>query len=302
MKIGFVGLGKMGLNMVTRLIRDDHEIIVNDIKTASAEEAVALGAEPATSLPDLTKKLPSPPVIWIMVPAGKITNSVLEELSGLLPEGSIVVDGGNSNFNDTVSNAAKLEPKKIHLLDIGTSGGIWGLEVGYCMMAGGNKQAFDAVEPILKSLAPPEGYLYVGKSGAGHYLKMIHNGIEYAMMQAYAEGFEILEKSDYEYDLKKVCHLWNQGSVVRSWLLELAENAFLEDAHLGNISDYVDDSGEGRWAVLEALDKDVPALSIVNALMTRFRSRQDESFSAKVLAALRNQFGGHAVKEKSSGE
>ncbi|MFH1699420.1 MAG: phosphogluconate dehydrogenase (NAD(+)-dependent, decarboxylating) [Candidatus Zixiibacteriota bacterium] len=302
MKIGFVGLGKMGLNMVTRLIRDGHEIIVHDLNTASVEEAVALGADPAISLSDLVKKLPKPQVIWIMVPAGNITNGVLEELSSLLPGESIVVDGGNSNFHDTVSNATKLSHRKIHLLDVGTSGGIWGLDAGYCMMAGGNRQAFDAIKPIMKSLAPPEGYLYVGKSGAGHYLKMIHNGIEYAMMQAYAEGFEILEKSDYDYDLEKVCHLWNQGSVVRSWLLELAENAFSDDAHLENISDYVDDSGEGRWTVLEAIDKDVPALSIVNALMTRFRSRQDESFSAKVLAALRNQFGGHPVKDKNSGE
>jgi 6-phosphogluconate dehydrogenase len=198
-----------------------------------------------------------------------------------------------------VRRSQELSARGIELLDVGTSGGIWGLQIGYCMMAGGSKKAFDKIDPILRTLAPPDGYLYVGPSGAGHYVKMIHNGIEYGMMQSYAEGFEILQKSEYKLDLGQISHLWNQGSVVRSWLLELAERAFLDDPQLERISDYVEDSGEGRWTVQEAIDRDVPAVNITYALMARFRSRQQESFSGKVLAALRNQFGGHAVKAKT---
>jgi len=298
MKIGFIGLGRMGLNMVTRLVGGGHEIVAFDVSEKAVSAAVTAGAAGAATIQDLTQRLDAPKVVWVMVPAGKITAGVIAELSGYLGKGDIVIDGGNSNFKDTQSRAATLAEKGVRMLDVGTSGGVWGLKVGYCMMAGGEKEAFDLVEPALKTLAPPEGYLYVGPSGAGHYVKMIHNGIEYAMMQAYAEGFEILEKSPFPVDLEKVSHLWNQGSVIRSWLLELAELAFADDPRLDKIGDFVSDSGEGRWTVQEAIDLDVPAVGITYALMTRFRSRQDESFAGKVLAALRNQFGGHAVKEK----
>ena len=297
MKLGFVGLGKMGLNMVTRLQQGGQQTIAFDVSKEAVQAAAKSGAEGASSLADLVAKLPSPKIVWVMVPSGKITSGVISELGSLLQRDDIIIDGGNSNFHDSKQRAADMLKKGIRYLDIGTSGGVWGLKVGYCLMAGGPKDAFDVVEPILKTLAPPDGYLYVGPSGAGHYVKMVHNGIEYALMQAYGEGFELLEKSEYDVDLAALSHLWNQGSVVRSWLLELAEAAFQENPKLEGIADYVSDSGEGRWTVLEAIDKDVPAVSITYALMARFRSRQDESFSAKVLAALRNQFGGHAIKE-----
>jgi 6-phosphogluconate dehydrogenase len=249
----------------------------------------------------MASQLPAPRLVWVMVPAGTITEGVIAELSACLMPGDIVVDGGNSNFHDTVRRAKSLADNGITLLDVGTSGGIWGLKEGYCLMVGGDKAAFDRIEPVLKTLAPPEGYLYIGPSGAGHYVKMIHNGIEYALMQAYAEGFDILQASEYDIDLTELCHLWNRGSVVRSWLLELAERAFAEDPGLEKISDYVEDSGEGRWTVQEAIDRSVPATSIAYALMARFRSRQTESFAGKVLAALRNQFGGHPMKERADG-
>jgi 6-phosphogluconate dehydrogenase len=236
-----------------------------------------------------------------MVPAGGITEGVITELSAGLMPGDIIVDGGNSNFHDTVRLGQILADNGITLLDAGTSGGIWGLKEGYCLMVGGDKPAFDQIEPVLKTLAPPGGYLYIGPSGAGHYVKMIHNGIEYGLMQAYAEGFDILQASNYRIDLTKLCHLWNRGSVIRSWLLELAERAFAEDPGLEKITDYVEDSGEGRWTVEEAMARSVPATSIAHALMARFRSRQTESFAGKVLAALRNQFGGHPMKGRTNG-
>jgi 6-phosphogluconate dehydrogenase len=301
MTIGFIGLGRMGLNMITRLQKGGHGTIVFDVSPDAVRQAVAAGAQGAASIADLCVKLPQPKIIWVMVPSGKITQGVIDELAASLGSGGIIIDGGNSNFHDSVRRSQQLSAQGIDFLDIGTSGGIWGLANGYCMMAGGSKSAFDKVDPILKTLAPPDGYLYVGPSGAGHYVKMIHNGIEYAMMQGYAEGFEILHKSEYKLDLAAISHLWNQGSVVRSWLLELAERAFEHDPELANLSDYVEDSGEGRWTVQEAIDRDVPAVSITYALMARFRSRQPESFSGKVLAALRNQFGGHAVKGKTNG-
>jgi 6-phosphogluconate dehydrogenase len=297
MKIGFVGLGKMGLNMVTRLTQGGHQVVAFDRASSAVASAVGAGASGATSIGQLIEQLPSPKIVWVMVPSGDATRQVIHELSGLLSAGDIIIDGGNSNFHDTKAQSAILSGKGIHLLDSGTSGGVWGLKVGYCLMIGGDKNAFATVEPIFRTLAPPNGYMHCGPSGAGHYVKMIHNGIEYGMMQAYAEGFEILKASEYTIDLAAVSNLWNQGSVVRSWLLELAARAFAEDPHLDKLKGYVADSGEGRWTVIEAIDRDVPAVSLTYALMNRFRSRQEDSFSAKVLAALRNQFGGHAIKE-----
>lgn len=298
MKIGFIGLGKMGLNMVTRLSQGGHEIIAYARTEASVNDAVKAGARKATSLANVVEQLSSPKIVWVMVPSGDTTQKVIDELAGYLRAGDIIIDGGNSNFHDTKARAVQLAAKGISYLDSGTSGGVWGLKVGYCLMIGGEKRAFEIVEPIFKTLAPPNGYMHCGPSGAGHYVKMIHNGIEYGMMQAYAEGFEILKASEYNLDLAAISNLWNQGSVVRSWLLELAARAFAEDPNLDKLKGYVADSGEGRWTVIEAIDRDVPAVSLTYALMHRFRSRQEDSFAGKVLAALRNQFGGHAVKEK----
>lgn len=297
MTIGFIGLGKMGFNMVTRLQRGGHKTVVYARTAASVDEAVkTTGATGASSLADLVSKLTAPRVVWVMVTAGGPTDQVINELAGLLSPGDLIIDGGNSNYHDTKARAARLAEKKLLFMDAGTSGGVWGLANGYCLMVGGPNEAFTRVEPIIKTLAPENGYMHVGGHGAGHYVKMIHNGIEYGMMQAYAEGFEILAASEYKPDLHKVCSLWNQGSVVRSWLLELAERAFAEDPNLDKIKGYVADSGEGRWTVIEAIDRDVPAVTLTYALMHRFQSRQEDSFAAKVLAALRNQFGGHAVK------
>jgi len=298
MKIGFIGLGKMGLNMVTRLVQGGHQVVAYARTAATVDQAVSLGAVGAHSLKEVVSQLPTPRIVWVMVPAGETTDKVIEDLSTLLSASDIIIDGGNSNFHDTKARAARLAQKNIRFVDSGTSGGVWGLKVGYCLMVGGDKQSITTIEPILKTLAPPNGYLHTGPSGAGHYVKMIHNGIEYGMMQAYAEGFEILKSSEYELDLAAIANLWNQGSVVRSWLLELAALAFEDDPSLEKIKGYVSDSGEGRWTVVEAIDRDVPAVTLAYALMHRFRSRQDDSFAAKVLAALRNQFGGHAVKEK----
>ena len=300
MEITMIGLGKMGLNMVKRLLRGGHTVYASDRAAAPVAEAVASGAKGLASLADL-KKLAAPRVVWVMVPSGAPTSETIDQLAGILSTGDIVIDGGNSMFRDSIAHHKKLQASGISFLDAGTSGGVWGLEVGYCLMVGGEKEVFARVEPIFKTLAPKAGYLFVGGPGAGHFTKMIHNGIEYGMMQAYAEGFEILRASGYGIDLKEVCHLWNQGGVVRSWLLELAELAFARDADLSSIAGYVQDSGEGRWTILEAINHNVPAPVITMSLFTRFRSRQTDSFQAKVLAALRNEFGGHAVKsaEKS---
>ncbi len=298
MKIGFIGLGKMGGNMVQRLLRDGHEVVAYDRQEAAIQNVVDKGAEGASSLDELLAKLPERKVVWIMVPAGGPVTSTIDALKGNLSNGDILIDGGNSNWHDTQSRSAMLAEAGIHYIDCGVSGGVWGLENGYCLMYGGEKDACDYAEPFFKTLAPENGYLYCGASGAGHFTKMVHNGIEYGMMQAYAEGFEILEKSEFGLDLRAISGVWQHGSVVRSWLLELAERAFADDPHLSEIKDYVSDSGEGRWTVQAAIDLDVPAPIITASLFARFRSRQEESFGNKVLAALRNQFGGHAVKRK----
>ncbi len=299
MKTGFVGLGKMGMNMVQRLLNDKHEIVAYARTDSTVQKAVDIGAVGAESLQDMVEKLPAPRVIWIMVPAGKATEETVDKLSGILVKGDILIDGGNSLYKDSMRRAEELKAKDISFLDVGTSGGIWGLQIGYCMMIGGDKEVFSTAEPLFMTLAPEYGYSHVGPNGAGHYVKMVHNGIEYAMLQAYAEGFEILNaKKEFDLDLRRISNLWNQGSVIRSWLLELAENAFEKDAKLDSIKGYVEDSGEGRWTVAEAIEQDVPAPTITISLLERFRSRQAESFSAKVIAALRNEFGGHAVKTK----
>jgi len=302
MDLAIIGLGRMGSNMARRLMRDGHRVVVHNrspepIKEMEQEGAV--GAYPPASVVD---RLAPPRVIWMMIPAGDPVDDMINKLLPLLSPGDVLIDGGNSNWKDSVRRAAAVSERGIHYLDVGTSGGIWGLEVGYCLMIGGEEAAFRIVEPAFKSLAPPDGYRLLGPSGAGHFAKMIHNGIEYGMLQAYAEGFEILESSPYEYDLAGLAALWNRGSVVRSWLLELAERAFKEDPHLESIRGYVEDSGEGRWTVFQAIDQDVPAPVLTLSLMTRFRSRQPDSFAAKVVAALRRQFGGHAVKQSGGGE
>jgi 6-phosphogluconate dehydrogenase len=295
MELAILGLGRMGGNMVRRLLQDGHRVIAYNRSEGPVKEAEAEGAIPAYTLEEVVKQLTPPRVIWMMIPAGEPVARMIEALGPLLQPGDILIDGGNSNWKDSVERAGFVKQHGIHYLDVGTSGGIWGLQVGYCMMIGGEREAFEVAEPAFKTLAPPDGYRLVGPSGAGHFVKMIHNGIEYGMMQAYAEGFEILKASRYDFDLAELANLWNQGSVIRSWLLELAERAFTADPELSQIRGYVADSGEGRWTVFQAIDTDVPAPVLTLALMTRFRSRQDDSFTAKVLAALRREFGGHAV-------
>jgi 6-phosphogluconate dehydrogenase len=298
MKIGFIGLGKMGFNMVHRLLNDHHQVVAWNRSPESVREIEKLGAIGAASIEDLISKLPSPKVIWLMVPAGKPVDDNLDLLLSLLNKNDIIIDGGNSYWRDTQRRAEKAAGKDIHFLDCGTSGGVWGLKNGYCLMYGGPKEAAGYVEPVFKSLAPENGYVYCGPSGTGHMVKMVHNGIEYGMMQAYAEGFEILKKAPYDLNLEKIADAWQYGSVVRSWLLELAVNALKEDPNLEKLEDYVQDSGEGRWTVQTAIDFDVPAHVITASLFTRFQSRQEESFAMKMLAALRNQFGGHSVKTR----
>lgn len=299
MQLAMIGLGKMGGNMTERLLRGSHSVVAFDRDAATVQKYAKLGATAATSLADAVKKLAAPRIVWIMVPAGQPVDDTIHELLPLLTEGDVIIDGGNSNFHDTIRRSTALATNGIALIDSGTSGGIWGLENGYCLMVGGEKRAVMRCEPIFKTLAPPNGYSHVGPSGAGHYVKMIHNGIEYGMMQAYAEGYEILHASKTfpGLDLAAIGDLWQHGSVVRSWLNELAVSAFQKDGDLDKIKGWVADSGEGRWTVQEAIDLDVPAPLITLSLLTRFRSRQDQSFSAKVLAALRNEFGGHAVHE-----
>jgi len=297
MQIGMVGLGKMGLNMVRRLRLGGHDVVAFNRAREPYAAAKEAGAKTVDSLAELTAALRPSRAVWMMVPAGDATAQVERDLSSLLSPGDLIIDGGNSNYKSSIAAAARLAEKKIDFLDIGTSGGIWGLEVGYCMMVGGRRSAVERVAPALDTLAPPNGWAHVGPSGAGHYVKMIHNGIEYGMMAAYAEGFEILHDSRFELDLAQIANLWNQGSVVRSWLLELAADAFGKNPDLVGIKDFVADSGEGRWTVAEAIDLEVPAPVITLSLLQRLASRQDSSFSAKVLAALRNEFGGHGVKK-----
>jgi 6-phosphogluconate dehydrogenase len=298
MRLGMVGLGKMGGNMVERLLGGGHEVVVFDLdaeltkKVGSAEGATAVA-----SLEEMAGALEAPRVVWVMVPAGAPTESTLQSLAAKMQPGDILIDGGNSNFHDSKRRAAELAGRGIHLVDAGTSGGVWGLKVGYCLMVGGPPEAVAVCEPAFRTLAPPDGYLHVGPSGAGHYTKMVHNGIEYGLMQAYAEGFEILHTSEFGLDLHAISALWNHGSVVRSWLLELLERAYAaEGQELEGIKGWVADSGEGRWTVQAAIDQNVPAPVITESLFMRFRSRQDQSYGAQVIAALRNQFGGHAVK------
>ncbi|MEW6731813.1 MAG: phosphogluconate dehydrogenase (NAD(+)-dependent, decarboxylating) [Acidobacteriota bacterium] len=298
MQLGFIGLGKMGANMVQRLLEGGHSVVVYDRNTDAVTAVEAKGAVAAGSLEDMVAKLDRPCAIWIMVPSGNPVTQTIASLQPLLATDDIIIDGGNSNYKESIQRHEMLRGKGIYFLDVGTSGGIWGLKLGYCMMIGGDKEPFARLEPIFKTLAPEEGYYLAGAAGAGHYAKMIHNGIEYGMMEAYGEGFEILRASGYNYDLAKLAHLWMRGSVVRSWLLELCENAFSHDPDLKSIQGYVEDSGEGRWTVQEAIDRNVPAPALTLALMIRFRSRQQDSFSAKVIAALRNEFGGHGVKSK----
>lgn len=289
MQLGMVGLGRMGGSMAERLRRGGHEVI-GYVRTRAVSDV--------GSLSELVAGLNPPRTVWLMIPAGDPTEQTIQELAGLLQAGDLIVDGGNSNFRDSMRRGAELEKRGLLFADAGTSGGIWGLEVGYCLMVGGSEEGFRRIEPALKTLAPKDGYAHVGPVGAGHFTKMVHNGIEYAMLQAYAEGFEILESSPFDLDLRRIASLWNHGSVVRSWLLELAERAFAKDPDLSQIRGYVEDSGEGRWTVFEAINQDVPAPTIAASLFARFVSRQGDSFAMKVIAALRNEFGGHAVKEK----
>jgi len=303
MRLGMVGLGKMGGNMVQRLIRGGHEVAVFDLNAEAVQKVADAGATPAGSLAELVGALQAPRVVWVMVPAGDPTEQTLRSLADLVAPGDVLIDGGNSNFHDTKRRAAELGARGIHLIDAGTSGGVWGLENGYCLMVGGPDEAVRICEPAFRTLAPENGYEHVGPSGAGHFTKMVHNGIEYGLMQAYAEGFEILKKSEFPLDLQRIAGLWQHGSVVRSWLLELLERAYAaEGQELERIRGWVADSGEGRWTVQAAIDLDVPAPVITLSLMARFASRQDESYGAQVLAALRNQFGGHAIKAAGPAE
>ncbi len=297
MQIAMIGLGKMGLNMVLRLLAGGHEVVAMDRDPTKVAEAVTAGAIGASNVADAVAALVAPRTVWVMVPAGPPTQSVVDELSALLSKGDVIVDGGNSNWKDSQARGRALASKGFGFMDAGTSGGVWGLANGYCLMVGASPETFALVEPALATLAPPDGYRRVGDVGAGHYAKMIHNGIEYGMMQAYAEGFEILKTAPFGFDLASLATLWGKGSVVRSWLLELAAAGLRADADLSGIKGFVPDSGEGRWTVQAAIDQDVPAPVLTLSLQMRFRSRQEESFGAKVLAMLRNQFGGHAVKK-----
>jgi 6-phosphogluconate dehydrogenase len=306
MQLGFIGLGRMGANMVRRLANDGHDVVAYNRTVEKAheladEERTAGHAIVATdTVAELVSKLAKPRAAWIMVPAGDATEAQIKELLDHLEPGDVIIDGGNTNFHDDVRRHAMLAEHGIHYVDAGVSGGIWGLANGFCLMVGGDPEVVGPLEPIFKSLAPKDGYLHAGPAGAGHYVKMVHNGIEYGLMQAYAEGFEIMHASEYPLDLAAISDLWNHGSVVRSWLLELATLAFKANGEdLASLKGWVADSGEGRWTVQEAIDRDVPAPIITLALQTRLRSRQDDSYGAKVLAALRNEFGGHAVVKES---
>ena len=297
MKLAMVGLGRMGMNMARRLLQGGHQVVAFNRTADKTEQLVKEGAIGAASLEKVVESLPQPRVVWLMLPAGNVVDDHLERLKALLSPQDIIVEGGNSFYKDDIRRAESLHKLGIHYMDAGVSGGIWGLRIGYCLMVGGRRDTFEHLEPIFKTLAPEEGYLYCGKTGAGHFVKMVHNGIEYAMMQAYGEGFEILEASEYgkDFNYADISHLWNQGSVIRSWLLELAEDAFTKQERLADITGHVDDSGEGRWTVQQAIDTAVPAEVITLSLMRRFRSRQQDPFTERVLAALRREFGGHAV-------
>ena len=300
MELAMIGLGKMGMNMATRLVRGGHRVVGFARTAATVDEAEKLGIEGTHTLEEAVSKLHSPRIVWVMVPAGQATDETIDHLSNLLGKGDIVIDGGNSNYKDSARHAALLEPKGIEFMDCGTSGGIWGLSEGYSLMIGGKPEVAEKMRPIFETLAPAadKGWGLVGPHGAGHYVKMIHNGIEYGMMQAFAEGFSILKaKEEFGLDLAQVSHIWQHGSVVRSWLLDLAANALDEDTQLKDIKPWVADSGEGRWTVFESIDLDIPAPVITLALQMRFASRDEENYTARMLAALRNQFGGHVIKK-----
>ncbi|MBF0525089.1 MAG: decarboxylating 6-phosphogluconate dehydrogenase [Deltaproteobacteria bacterium] len=297
MKLAMVGLGRMGMNMARRLLQRGHELAAYNRTPEKTDEIVKAGATGVYALADLPAVLAPPRLVWLMLPAGAPVDQHLEQLAGILSAGDTVVDGGNTHFKDDIRRKAILSDKSINFMDVGVSGGIWGLQEGYCLMIGGSRESYQELEPVFESLAPPDGYLYCGPTGAGHFVKMVHNAIEYGMMQAYAEGFDILDKSPYRDSLNysRLSHLWNRGSVIRSWLLELAESAFAQDPGLDAIRGYVDDSGEARWAVDQAMESGVPAYVTALSLFARFRSRDADSFADKVLAALRREFGGHAV-------
>ncbi|HZX48349.1 MAG TPA: decarboxylating 6-phosphogluconate dehydrogenase [Nitrospirota bacterium] len=300
MHIGMIGLGKMGMNMARRLLRGGHNVTAYNRTPERINEIEKEGARGAYTLEDIVSSLPAPRIVWLMVPAGKAVDEVIGRLQPLLEHGDIIIDGGNSFYKDDIRHDEELRPYGIHYMDAGVSGGIWGLKIGYCLMIGGDETVYKYIEPVFKTLSPENGYLYCGKTGSGHFVKMVHNGIEYGMMAAYAEGFEVLKTSPYgvNMDLSGIANLWNHGSVIRSWLLELAASAFTKDKDLSSITGYVEDSGEGRWMVQEAVDMAVPIPVISSALFQRFRSREAGSFADKVLAALRHEFGGHGVVKK----
>jgi len=300
MQLGMVGLGRMGANMAERLLKGGHSVVAFDCSAQAVTRTASIGATPASALSELIAKLQTKPkIVWIMVPAGKPTDDTIDDLAGLLGAGDVIIDGGNTNWKDGLAAYERCQAKGVELVDAGTSGGVWGLTEGYCLMVGGNDAAVKACEPIFRTLAPQGGYAHVGPPGSGHFSKMVHNGIEYGLLQAYGEGFEILRTAPFKYDLHQLASIWRYGSVIRSWLLDLAVRAFEEDPDLEKIRGWVDDTGEGRWTVQAAIDQNVPAPVITLSLLSRFVSRQDESYSAKVIAALRNQFGGHAVKAES---
>ena len=301
MELAMVGLGRMGMNMATRLTRGKHRVVVYDLNEAYIQAAEAEGAEGARCLKDIGEKLSTPRVVWVMVPSGDPTETTIFNLSEVLESGDIIIDGGNSNYKDSVRRAAMLKEKGLHFVDVGTSGGVWGLNEGYSMMVGGEESVVKRLRPVFETLAPEsdKGWGHVGPSGAGHFVKMVHNGIEYGLMQAYAEGFEIMKaRKEFGLDLHQVAEIWRYGSVVRSWLLDLTSDALAEDQDLKDIEGWVADSGEGRWTVADAMDLDVPTPVITLSLLMRFVSRQNERYSAKLLAAMRNKFGGHVVKSK----
>ena len=298
MQIGMIGLGRMGMNMSRRWLKGGHEVVAYNRSQGKVKILEQEGGVGSESIADQIEKLTKPRILWIMLPAATVDDHI-DKVAPMMADGDLIVDGGNTNYKNDIRRAEGLSARGIRYMDAGVSGGVWGLQNGYCTMVGGERSDFERVEPLLKTLAPKDGYLYCGPAGAGHFVKMVHNGIEYAMMQSYGEGCEILKASPYAegLDLGKIAHLWNQGSVIRSWLLELLETAFEKDPNLESIKGYVEDSGEGRWTVEQAIESGVPATSIAHSLFARFRSREQDSFSDKVLAALRNEFGGHEVKK-----
>ena len=300
MELGIIGLGRMGGNMVQRLLQGGHRVVGHDANVEAVQTVIQQGGVGAASIADLATQLTAPRAVWVMVPAGEPTESTINALAGTLSPGDVIIDGGNANYKDSMRRAASLMEQGISFLDAGTSGGIWGLKEGYSLMVGGNAEAFERLEPIFQTLAPApdRGYGRVGPAGAGHFVKMVHNGIEYGLMQAYAEGFELMEaKSEFNLDLPQIAEVWRHGSVVRSWLLDLTAEALQEDATLEDLQPYVEDSGEGRWTVQESIELAVPTPIITLALQARFRSRQDRPFGARLLAAMRNRFGGHEIKK-----